>query len=69
MRDKVLDTQQSEAPNQVCPIEKDMYTSLSLYIDCSCMWVQVMLPVKGFLVLLIEAVASGQLAYILFSQV
>ena len=25
-----------------------------------------MLPVKGFLVLLIEAVASGQLAYIFF---
>ena len=28
-----------------------------------------MLPVKGFLVVLIEVVASGQLAYIFFSQV
>ena len=56
------DNQQSEAPNQVCPIEKDIILHVSLYIDYSFMGVQVMLPVKGFLVVLIEVVASGQLA-------
>ena len=63
------DNQQSEAPNQVCPIEKDIILRVSLYFDYSFMGVQVMLPVKGFLVVLIEVVASGQLAYIFFSQV
>ena len=40
-----------------------------VFIDCSCMWVQVMLCVWSFLVLLFEAVVSGQLAEIFFSQI